>query len=190
MFNYYNWGGYLLWRLAPSKVFIDGRNADRDLYDSYRRILQGEGAAVGHGPPFWKTQLQRYDVHFTITPMFDPVSGELFGLLDKLIADPAWVPVFVSATTVVFAEDVPANRAVISVNALPKEQFFRFLLKLCTDIISVNPGYVQALVARGDVLLRLGDRAGALRSFEEALRMAPQVPYARARVEKLRARRE
>ena len=190
MFNYYNWGGYLLWRLAPAQVFIDGRNADRDLYVGYSRILQGEGAAAGHGPPFWKTQLQRRGIRFTVTPIFDPLSGVVFGLLDKLIADPAWVPVFVSATTVVFAENVPVNRAVVSGNSLPKEQFFPFLLKLCTDIISVNPGFVQAFVARGDLLLRLGDRAGALRSFEEALRMAPQLPYARARVERLRARRE
>lgn len=190
IFNLYTWGGYLLWRLAPSTVFIDGRNADRNLDSLSRRIIAGETKGAGLGEPLWKSEFQRRGIHLTITPIFDPLTGVVFGLLDELLADPAWTPVFVSATTVVFAEATPANRAAFAGSTLPKAQFFPFLLKLSTDLVAVNPGYVQAHVARGDLLLRLGDRAGALRSFEEAVRLAPQLPYARARAEKLRARRD
>jgi len=187
MFNLYDWGGYLLWRLAPAKTFIDGRNGDRKIYDIYRQIMTGEGDSVAHGLPFWKKYFQHRDIRYTITPIFDPLTGKLFGLLDDLEADPAWLPVYVDPTAVVFAEDVPANRAVVQRNALPKAQFFQELLDCCTAIIAVNPSFVQAFVARGDILLRLDDRAGALRSFEEALRLAPQHAYARARVARLRA---
>jgi len=70
-----------------------------------------------------------------VTGAFDPLYGEVYGLLDALLADPAWVPVSVS---------------------------------------------------RGDLFLRLGDRAAALRSFEAALRVAPFHPVARRRVAELR----
>lgn len=187
IFNFYTWGGYLLWRLAPSTVFIDGRNADRNLDSLSRRIIAGGERGAGPGEPLWKSEFRRRGIHLTITPIFDPLTGAVFGLLDELLADPAWTPVFVSATTVVFAEATPANRAAFAGSTLPKAQFFSFLLKLCTDLVAVNPGSVQAHVARGDLLLRLGERAGALRSFEEAVRLAPHLPHARARAEKLRA---
>lgn len=188
LFNFYAWGGYLIWRLSPANVFIDGRNSDRERFEDYRRIMIGEGGAGADGRPFWKTLFQRHGVRSTVTPIFEPLSGEVFGLLDDLAADPAWVPVYLSPTTVVFAEDVPANRAAIRRNALPKARFFQDLYDCCAAIIAVNPAFVPAYVARGDVLLRLGDRAGALRSYEEALRRAPDHASARARVAQLLAR--
>jgi tetratricopeptide (TPR) repeat protein len=106
--------------------------------------------------------------------------------MDDLLADPSWVPVFAAPNSVVFAEDVPENRAVILRHALPKEEFFPLLLEYSSSLIASNPAYVQAHVARGDILLRLGDRAGALRSFEDVLRIAPQQPVARARVARLK----
>jgi hypothetical protein len=61
MYNLYQWGGYLIWRLYPEhKVFIDGR---ADVYgdafiEEYLKVYQlREG---------WREPLQRYDVRFVL----------------------------------------------------------------------------------------------------------------------------
>lgn len=53
MFNFYNWGGYLIWRLPEEKVFIDGRMVSwKDPktgflpYQSYETIIRGDGKAL------------------------------------------------------------------------------------------------------------------------------------------------
>jgi hypothetical protein len=185
MFNYYSWGGYLLWRLAPKEVFIDGRNGDRDLYESYLLVLKGERRII-HGLPFWKQYFLTREIRYTVTPFFDSLSGRFVGLLDVLLADSSWVPVYASPSAVIFAEDVPENREIIRRNALPKEGFLRLLLDYSSVLIASAPSFAELPVARGEILLRLGDRAGALRSFEEALRIAPLQPVARERVARLR----
>jgi tetratricopeptide (TPR) repeat protein len=189
MFNQYSWGGYLLWRLAPRRVFIDGRNADPELLEAYRLVLAGDRRRV-HGTEFWKVYLERYGVRYTVTSFFDPFSGELLGLIDVLLADPAWVPVFATTTAVVFAEDVPENREAIRRNALPREGCYPTLLEYTSRLIGAMPAYVPPYVARGDLLQRLGDRAAALDAYGAALRLAPEHPVARARVAALRGRRE
>lgn len=45
MFNEYNWGGYLVWKLPEKKVFIDGRMAvwktkDQDIFRDYLEVTQ------------------------------------------------------------------------------------------------------------------------------------------------------
>jgi hypothetical protein len=186
MFNLYSWGGYLLWRLSPTEAFIDGRNSDRDLYEAYMLIMKGEDAAV-HGLPFWKRYFQNRGIRYTVTPFFDGLTGEFLGLQDRLLADPAWVPVYASPMAVVFAEIVPENHAFILRNALSKNAYLPALLEYTARLIKTYPAFVPPYVARGEILVRLGDRAGALAAFEKVLRIAPQQPVALERVTRLRA---
>jgi len=63
IFNHYDWGGYLIWRLYPStRVFIDGR---ADLYgqlqlDQFADTYQFKGA--------WQQTLQRWHIHTVLVP--------------------------------------------------------------------------------------------------------------------------
>ena len=63
IFNHYDWGGYLIWRLYPSTpVFIDGR---ADLYgphllDQFADTYQFKGA--------WQQTLQRWNVQTVLVP--------------------------------------------------------------------------------------------------------------------------
>ena len=185
MFNQHGWGGYLLWRLPQRKVFIDGRNADPELLKAYHLVLAGDRRLV-HGVEYWKAYLQQFEVRYTVTSFFDPLSGELLGLVDALLADRAWVPVFSAANALVFVEDVPENQEVIRRHALPKQGGYPALLGSTNRLISASPAFVPAYVARGDLFLRLGDRAAALDSYDAALRLAPAHPAALARIETLR----
>ena len=69
MYNHYNWGGYLIWRLAPDrKVFIDGRFLDEKIYlqsMSVNIAFSKEDEAL----PQWKSILESYGVNYIITPI-------------------------------------------------------------------------------------------------------------------------
>lgn len=186
LFNLYDWGGYLLWRLAPRSVFVDGRGADPELMDEYRRVLAGDRRLVD-GQEAWKRTLDRHQLNLAVTPFFHPDSGKLLGIVDALLADPTWWPVYVSATSLVFARDVEANRDVLRRFAQSKQEFYPRLLEFTRVLNVARPDLVAPFVARGDLFQRLGDRASALRSYQQALRLVPTQPLATARIAQLRA---
>ncbi len=63
MFNDFNWGGYLLYRLWPQKqVFIDGQT------DFYGEALTREYLQVANVEPGWEAVLDRYKVRWVIVP--------------------------------------------------------------------------------------------------------------------------
>jgi hypothetical protein len=63
MFNHYDWGGYLIWKLYPStRVFIDGR-ADlygRQLLDQFANTYQFRGD--------WQQALQQWKITTVLVP--------------------------------------------------------------------------------------------------------------------------
>lgn len=63
LFNHYDWGGYLVWKLYPStRVFIDGR-ADlygQQLLDQFADTYQFKGD--------WQQPLQRWDIDTVLVP--------------------------------------------------------------------------------------------------------------------------
>ncbi len=68
MFNSYNWGGYLLWRLWPEyPVFVDGRT------DVYNEFLQEYAQAVFVQPGF-ETVLDRHQVGFVVIEKDSPLA--------------------------------------------------------------------------------------------------------------------
>ncbi|MEA3375488.1 MAG: hypothetical protein U9R72_04745 [Chloroflexota bacterium] len=72
MFNHYNWGGYLIWRLWPEYgVFVDGRT---DLYGDtlLRRYLRVQAARPG-----FEETLAEYDVNLVLTPSESTLSSQL-----------------------------------------------------------------------------------------------------------------
>ncbi len=63
MFNDFNWGGYLLYRLWPNqRVFVDSQS------DFYGEELTRQYADILGGNGDWEAQLSRYDVDWIIVP--------------------------------------------------------------------------------------------------------------------------
>ena len=93
LFNSYNWGGYLIWRLYPEyRVFIDGRT---DLYaDTFiRRYLE---VTLVRGD--WKETLDRYHVNTIL------VEKESL-LANFLLQSVGWSLVYQDELAVVFVRD-------------------------------------------------------------------------------------
>jgi hypothetical protein len=82
MFNHYNWGGYLIWRLWPEQlVFVDGRT---DLYgDGFLRRY----AAVQAARPGFEEVLETQEVELVMMPAEGPLAAQL-------ASRPAWEAVY------------------------------------------------------------------------------------------------
>jgi hypothetical protein len=113
MYNYFDWGGYLIWRLAPEKkVFIDGRTLYPHIYHQSDLIDKADGRRIGNMPT-WKAVLETYNIQYTITPVSLPLVRALF-------EDKEWVPIFSRNESVIFVRDAPENQHVIEKYALDK----------------------------------------------------------------------
>ena len=70
MFNPYNWGGYLSWRLYPEyPVYIDGRT---DVYDA---AFFTEYLRLAAGLPGWTRILDGHGVRLMLVEAGSPLSG-------------------------------------------------------------------------------------------------------------------
>jgi hypothetical protein len=106
IFNTYEQGGYLIWRLWPQeRVFIDGRALSEPVYRDYRQILFNDRSAADQVTGPRAGLLDRYGVQVVVMNTLDYVSGALYPLALAL-ANPAsdeWQLVYDDAQAVVFA---------------------------------------------------------------------------------------
>ena len=111
MYNYFNWGGYLIWRLGPGKkVFIDGRTLDSEVYEQTTYI--DKAVADGQsGMPLWKYFLEKHQVNYIIIP--SPRIGWSLPLFQALAGDRDWVPVFFDQTAALFVKNSAVNSDII-----------------------------------------------------------------------------
>lgn len=79
MFNSYNFGGYLIYRLPDRPVFVDGRT---DLYGD--RFLAEDYMPTAQAEPGWQETLDRYDIAVVV------MENESH-LAEALREDPGWV---------------------------------------------------------------------------------------------------
>ncbi len=89
MFNYFTWGGYLLYRLWPEqKVFIDGQT------DFYGEQLTRQYEQLLTLAPGWQTVLSQYNIEWVILPPHEI-------LIDVLHDQLNWNVVYQDTTAVV-----------------------------------------------------------------------------------------
>jgi hypothetical protein len=60
IFNSYNWGGYLIWKVPSYPVFVDGRT------DLYGDTLLREYTVAIFGQPGWRATLDRYAINLVL----------------------------------------------------------------------------------------------------------------------------
>jgi hypothetical protein len=93
IFNSYNFGGYLIFKLWPEYlVFVDGRT---DLYDDeFLRTYLGTNMAL----PGWQTRLEKYDVQLVLIERSSPLDP-------ALTQDPTWSKLFEDEQAVIFKRE-------------------------------------------------------------------------------------
>ncbi len=106
IFNHYDWGGYLIWRLSPSTpVFIDGRA------DLYGKELLDEFAGTYQFKGDWQQTLQRWRIDTVIVPVDS-------ALATGLRSAPGWTVSYEDAQAIVLTA-APAAIRTEAVRLLP-----------------------------------------------------------------------
>ena len=124
MYNHFDWGGYLIWRLSPErKVFADGRSLNDNIYWQSLAINMAD-AKEDAGIPRWKALLEAYGIRYIITTPFW-VSGHAIPLVNELMKDKDWILVFSDSNSMVFVKDLPENYHIIKKCSIPKKILYR-----------------------------------------------------------------
>jgi hypothetical protein len=109
MFNTYEYGGYLTWRLWPrQRVFIDGRALSERIFGDYVRILYNHDDSGGKSAA---QLLDDYGVQAIVMNTFEYSTGTVY-LLAPSLADPAqtgWKLVYRDAQALVWMRRPPAG---------------------------------------------------------------------------------
>ncbi len=162
MFNTYEYGGYLMWRLWPEqRVFIDGRALNESVYQDYRRILYNSSPT----PNVLGTECQRLLDHYAIRVIvmntFEYVTGAFYPLAlalgNPLSTD--WQLVYQDPQSLVFLRDPPAGMPVLDKTRLSIEH----MESECTLHIEHEPFYPLCARSLSDLSLRAGDTERAKR---------------------------
>jgi hypothetical protein len=162
MFNSYEKGGYLIWRLWPQeRVFIDGRALNESVFLDYQRMLRYAG-----GGQAARELLDRYGIQVIVMNGFEINSGDPY-VLPVALADPAekeWKLVFEDAQAVVYLRHPPPG-----VLPLPSSAIFTSLEAQCDAILTHDPERPRCARSLGRLFARMGDLARARRWMEKYL---------------------
>jgi hypothetical protein len=115
MFNTWEDGGYLIWRLWPEQqAFIDGRALSESAHRDYMQILYNQGSDVGHVAGPRAELLRRYGIQSVVTNTFEYITGAIYPLALALADSPDWQLVFTDSHSVVFVKAERPDPASVS----------------------------------------------------------------------------
>jgi hypothetical protein len=153
MFNTYEYGGYLIWRLWPGqRTFIDGRALSESVFQDYARILYNHDAS--DGMPSGEDLLNRYGIQVIVMNTFEYATGPVY-LLAPALADPAqtaWKLVYNDPQALVFMRTPPPG-----VQPLNSLDVLTHMEDECGLHIEHEPEYTRCARSLGQVFTKVGD---------------------------------
>jgi hypothetical protein len=148
MFNSYDSGGYLIWRMWPKQqVFIDGRALNESLFPDYQRIVQTADEAL----------LKKYSIDIILIEGFSSTGG--INLLPAILSDPSqkeWKLVYQNAQATLFLRHPPPGMPVLNSGVALISMESQCSERLTHD--PEHPGCAQALAT---LFTQIGDTARA-----------------------------
>ncbi len=169
LFNAYEYGGYLGWRLAPEyQMFVDPRCLDYAVHTAYQTARGGHYRAI----------FDKYGVNSVVFYLFTPVLNSIPEVTLYLLMDAQWDLVHVDRLSVVLV-----RREHNTLPVIDKAPLLAHLQRVLERTLATRPGNTQAHVQYGRVLLYRGNVAGAQQHFRTALQINPQLRAARLYLE-------
>lgn len=92
IYNFFEYGGYISWRLYPQKIFIDQRNLSWDTYEEYSQCWRGDYAGV----------FGKHQIGAVLYPVHEGPVGKLSRLVAGLLNDPQWGVGYYDGKNIVF----------------------------------------------------------------------------------------
>jgi hypothetical protein len=156
LFNTYEYGGYLIWRLWPEqRVFIDGRALSESLFQEYGRILYNHDESGGKSA---QQLLDQHGVRTIVMNTFEYSQGLVY-LLAPALADPQqteWKLVYDDPTAIVLMRQPPPD-----VQPLDSLRVLTHMEAECSLHLQHEPRMALCARALGQVFTRVGDMARA-----------------------------
>jgi tetratricopeptide (TPR) repeat protein len=112
IFNSYNEGGYLTWRLGPKySDYIDGRALPfgPELVRENAKLMQ-----VPPDSPEWQREAETYNINTIVIPLGRYNGLHLFPALRQFCASKAWRPVYLDEVAAIFIRARPENEGLIA----------------------------------------------------------------------------
>ena len=155
IFNTYEYGGYLIWRLWPAQqVFIDGRSLSESLFEDYGRILYN----VEEPGRDAQQLLDRYGVPAIVMNTFEYSEGLVYRLA-PFLADPAqtrWKLVYDDPSAIVLMRQPPPGVA-----PLDSLRILTHMESECNLHLEHEPQMPLCARALAQVFTQVGDQARA-----------------------------
>lgn len=175
MFNSYEYGGYLLWRLAPQiKVFIDGRGMEAAVFDEWKKLSMASRLLVD-GRHEYEVLLEKYAIDYVIQPIYDG-DGHVQPLMKALLPKAEWVPIYLDTYVYILARLTPPNADAIDAYRMDKNEFNTRLLLIYNHACQSNPQEIGYQIARAGMLIYLGMYEEASAQLEAIRAVAPKDP--------------
>jgi hypothetical protein len=156
IFNSYEKGGFLIWRLWPQeRVFIDGRALNESVFRDYQRMIR---YAPATGGPSGRALLDQYGIQVIVMNGFEINSGDPY-VLPVALADPAepeWKLVYQDAQATIFMRHPPEG-----VQPLPSSTIFANLEAQCGAILANDPDRPRCARSLVRLFVRMGDTGRA-----------------------------
>jgi tetratricopeptide (TPR) repeat protein len=111
IFNTYNEGGYLTWRLGPKYPdYIDGRAIPfgPKLFERNHALM-----ATPPDSPEWQREAEQYDINAIIVPLGRYNGVDLFPVLRQFCSSATWRPVYLDEVSAVFARRSTQSESLI-----------------------------------------------------------------------------
>ncbi len=108
IFNSYNEGGFVLWRLGQRyRDYIDGRAIPfgPDLFNRDGKLLASPPDAAD-----WQREAERYHINSIIVPLGRYVGVRAFPVLRQFCDNEVWLPVYLEETSAVFVRRTPETQ--------------------------------------------------------------------------------
>src|SRR5271166_2807005 len=170
IFNTYNEGGYLTWRLGPQRRdYIDGRAIPfgAPLIRRHGQLLQ-----TPPDSPLWEQEASRYNINTVILPLGRSDGIQLVRLQD-FCNSKVWRPVYLDEVSAVFVRRTPQTEALLQ----------RFPVDCATAPLPAQPpgrSRAEAFNAWANaalVLAALRRNPNALTAYENALSIFPDSAF-------------
>ena len=111
VFNSYDEGGYIAWRLGPKHLdYVDGRG---DPFGT--ELVRRSGDLLGSLPDSsaWRNEAERYGIFAIIAPLGRYDALQFFPVLPQFCASETWRPVYLDEVSVVFVRRAPETEELI-----------------------------------------------------------------------------
>lgn len=108
LFNNFDVGSFLIWKLPEEPVFIDGRP---EAYPS--DFIQHTYIPMQEDETIWRAQSERYGIN-AIFWNYNDITPWSQVFVKRIIRDPQWVQVYRGQSIMILVKNIPSNAAIIA----------------------------------------------------------------------------